>query len=202
MSADIKAVAAHLIAGIDDADRIYNTGDDLTGWAVSEGTWVTDHVDATLAREPAISGYLPKFQALLEAVRDGGDTTDALVGLIGARHALAEIAGVSAATAEPTPAPTPVPEKPVTFKGKGTTNTRPFNVAGGDYTAVITGTGNGNVIAHLTLRDKSDYLPLFNELPSGKYRYELIVYAVAPGSYFFEMEVDGTWTISLTPFTG
>jgi hypothetical protein len=197
-TADIQAIAAHLVAEIDEADQIYDSGADLTGWAVSEGTWVTDHIDATLARAPAISAYLPKLQALLQAVNDGADTTDALVGLIGSRHALAEIAGVAATT----PEPTPVHEKPITFKGKGRTNTKPFNVAGGDYTAVISGVGDGNVIAHLTLRDKSDYEPLFNEIVHGKYRYELIVYAVEPGSYFFEMEVDGTWTISLTPFTG
>jgi hypothetical protein len=106
-----------------------------------------------------------------------------------------------APTVEPTPSPTPVPVEPIVVKGSGSQNTKPFDLPAGDLTVTITGSGDGNVIASLELRggDVLDREGLFNELPSGDYKYETVVYGLAAGSYYLDMLNDGAWVVTFTP---
>jgi hypothetical protein len=107
------------------------------------------------------------------------------------------------ATAEPTEQPTPTPPaiKPVVVKGSGSQNTKPFDMPGGDFTVVITGNGDSNVIASLVPRgaDPFEGERLFNEISNGKYKYETVVYGVEAGSYYIDMTNDNAWTLTFTP---
>jgi hypothetical protein len=104
-------------------------------------------------------------------------------------------------TLEPTPPPPTPPPAPVVVKGSGSQKTQPFDMADGDFTVTITGSGRGNVIAHLVpgggdiLSEES----LFNEIANGKYTYETVVYGLAAGSYYLDMTNDGAWTVTFTP---
>jgi hypothetical protein len=106
-------------------------------------------------------------------------------------------------TLEPTPAPTPeptaVPVKPVVVKGSGSQNTKPFSLPDGDFTVVITGSGDGNVIVELVPRGETSGEGLFNEISHGKYRYETVVYGITAGPYYLDALVDGQWVVTFTP---
>ena len=104
-------------------------------------------------------------------------------------------------TVEPTPEPTPAPAEPVTVKGSGSQKTKPFDMPGGDFAVVITGNGDGNVIASLIPRgaDPFEGETLFNEISDGKYKYETQAYGVEAGSYYLDMSNDNAWVVTFTP---
>jgi hypothetical protein len=103
-------------------------------------------------------------------------------------------------TINPTPEPTPVAAAPVTVKGRGSQKTKPFDLPGGDFTVVISGTADGNVIASLVPRgDPGRGENLFNEIAKGKYRYETTIYGVDAGSYYLDVLDDNAWTVTFTP---
>jgi hypothetical protein len=119
------------------------------------------------------------------------------------------IGPTDAAAVEPTPDPTelPTPEptaalaKPVVVKGSGSRNTKPFNMPEGDFTVVITGNSNSNVIASLVPRGAGPFEgeSLFNEISHGKYKYETVIYGVEAGSYYLNMLNDNAWVVTFTP---
>jgi hypothetical protein len=104
-------------------------------------------------------------------------------------------------TAQPTPIPTPIPVEPVVVNGSGRQNTKPFDMPGGDFTVVIAGSGEGNVIVDLIPRGGSafDGDNLYNEISHGKYQYETVVYGLSSGSYYLAASVDGPWVVTFTP---
>jgi hypothetical protein len=120
-----------------------------------------------------------------------------------------ESAGTSEPSAEPTPEPTPVvtPQptvataKAVIVRGSGSQKTKPFTLPDGDFTVVITGSGDGNVIVRLIPRGGTslDAETLFNEISNGKYTYDTVVYGVTAGSYYLDATVDGRWVVTFTP---
>ena len=105
-----------------------------------------------------------------------------------------------APTAAPTPSPTPEPARPIVVKGKGSQNTKPFDLPSGDFTVTIAGTGDGNVIVYLKGRgDASGGENLFNEIAHGKYKYETVVYGLVEGSYYLDVVNDNAWVVTFTP---
>ena len=105
-------------------------------------------------------------------------------------------------TAEPTPEPTlPTlqPATPVVVKGSGTQKTKPFDMPAGDFTVVISGSGDGNVIADLVPRGGEGSTNLFNEISNGKYKYETVAYGVVPGSYYLDVTNSNAWAVTFTP---
>ena len=104
-------------------------------------------------------------------------------------------------TPELTPEPTPPPAEPVVVKGSGSQKTKPFDMPGGDFTVVITGNGDGNVIASLIPRGAEAFEGegLFNEISNGKYKYETAVYGVESGSYYLDVSNDNAWVVTFTP---
>lgn len=190
------ALIVHIVAAIDDLQAIMALDGDPGPWLVAEVAWLSDPANAFSLVDQPLDDYLSAIGSALTALSADQDPGPALQRIVALRSAIAALAPTAVGTAPPTPEPA----HPVVFKGKGTVNTKPFNLAAGDYTVTIAGTGDGNVAAELTLRDKSDYVLIFNEISYGKYRYETIIYAVAAGSYYLDMEVDGSWKISLTPF--
>jgi hypothetical protein len=71
----------------------------------------------------------------------------------------------------------------------------------GDFTVVMTGSGDGNVIVSLVPRGGEAFEgeSVFNEISNGKYKYETVVYGVASGSYYLDALVDGAWVVTFTP---
>jgi hypothetical protein len=191
------AAVVHIVGAIDDLQEIIETGGDAESWLMDEVAWLSDPVNGFSAvGKPQLGDYLSALEVALTALSVSVDPGPALRSIVALRPGIAAMAPAAVGT----PRPTARPAEPIVFKGKGRLNTKPFSVAAGDYTVTITGTGDGNVMAELTLRDKSDYVSLFNEISYGKYRYETIIYAVAGGSYYLDMDADGPWTITLTPF--
>jgi hypothetical protein len=111
-----------------------------------------------------------------------------------------------AATVEPTVSPTPeaipAPPKPAVVKGSGTKNTKPFDLAAGDFTVTITGSGHSNVIADVIPRGGTRFdggQSLFNEISDGKYKYETVVYGLEAGSYYLDMTNANAWVVTFSP---
>jgi hypothetical protein len=102
-------------------------------------------------------------------------------------------------TIEPTSAPTPEPARPIVVKGKGTQKTKPFDMPDGDFTVVVTGSGDGNVIVDLVPRGGEGSANLFNEISNGKYKYETVVYGVVAGSYYLDVTNSNAWVVTFTP---
>jgi hypothetical protein len=102
-------------------------------------------------------------------------------------------------TPKPKPEPTAVPVKPIVVRGSGGQKTKPFIMPDGDFTVVITGSGDGNVIVELIPRGETSGEGLFNEISHGKYRYETVVYGITSGPYYLDALVDGQWVVTFTP---
>ena len=146
---------------IDQLDALDRTGNEVEYWATTEGRWIADTLTPTVVLgTPGIGAYAAAMTVLLTAMADGTDTKADVAAVLATRNDLAKVAGLPLTT----PRPTPPPQKPVTVKGRGSVNTKPFALAAGDYTVTIAGIADGNVIADLTLRDKSDHENLFNEM--------------------------------------
>jgi hypothetical protein len=93
-----------------------------------------------------------------------------------------------------------VPLSPVVVKGSGSQKTKPFDLPDGDFTVVITGSGNSNVIVDLVQRGGTGGGEgLFNEISNGKFKYTTAVYGVTSGSYYLDATVDGAWVVTFTP---
>lgn len=193
---DTTPVVVHIVAAVDDLQKILMLGGDPAPWILAEATWLTNAENGFVVVGQTLDDYTSAIKVALQALADDDDPIPAAEAIVALRPALAALAPEAVGT----PPPTPEPVKPITAKGKGRLNTKPFYVPGGDYTATIAGTGDGNVMADLRLRDQSDWILLFNELAYGKFKYETIIYGVVAGSYYFDMNVDGPWTITLTPY--
>jgi hypothetical protein len=115
--------------------------------------------------------------------------------------AVSTVALTAEPTAQATAQPTPVALKPIVIRGRGSQNTKPFSLSSGDFTVVITGSGNGNVIVRLIPRGGTIFEGegLFNEISNGKYRFETVVYGIEPGTYYLDATIDGSWVVTFTP---
>ena len=102
-------------------------------------------------------------------------------------------------TTAPTPEPTAIAVKPVTVKGAGSQKTKPFDMPDGDFTVIVTGSADGNVILSLIPRGETSGETLVNEIAHGRYKYETVVYGVSSGSYYLDALVDGSWVVTFTP---
>ncbi len=101
-------------------------------------------------------------------------------------------------TPDPTAEPTPVPPSPTVVKGRRSQNTKPFDLAAGDYAVTFTGTGDGNVVLYLHQRGGDVDELLVNEIKDGRFRYDTTVYAVPPGSFYLEVSANA-WQVRFTP---
>lgn len=166
--------------------------------------WVGLKDFVTAGRDAALAASVGDEEASLAALRAVQDVN--IVELRDEAHAWCY--GLPAPEAVTTPAPTPVVEKARTIKARGTANTKPFTLAGGDYTFKIKGKATnmfgGNVIVDLTLVDGGvfDYETLWNEIvDKGSYSFTTNVYDLDPGKYYLEGEImpGGAWAVTITP---
>jgi len=103
-------------------------------------------------------------------------------------------------TAEPTAQSILLPPKPIVVRGQGRQRyTKPFSLPGGDFTVVIMGSGNGNVLVRLVPHGQFSLESIFNEISRGGYRYETVVYGIDAGSYYLDAIVDGSWVVTFMP---
>lgn len=193
-SPDVAAFVRHVTGAI---DNLAADDSDAVQWFIDEGHWLTDPANSLPLGAAGVSDYIDAVQAGLQAAYDVA-SEDAAVKAV---EALRPQIVAMAPGAVPTVAPTPVPPKAVVVKGTGTRKTKPFTLTAGDFTVVIAGSGRGNVIAELNPRDGSvlDSELLFNEISSGRYRYDTVIYGVAGGSYYLDMTVTGAWVVTFRP---
>jgi hypothetical protein len=87
----------------------------------------------------------------------------------------------------------------VVIKGSGSQKTKPFDLPDGDFTVTITGSGHSNVIVDLYARGGSGSENLFNEIATGRYKYETQLYGLSAGSYYLDVVNEGSWVVTFTP---
>lgn len=113
------------------------------------------------------------------------------------------------AAAQPSaPPPPPAAGAPIVLSGDGQQNTRPFDLAGGNYAVKWDGRSSGqfggNLIVSLKRVDGPSYggdllvnLVLSREKPSAS--GETQVYNLKPGQHYLDVVAPGPWSVTLTP---
>lgn len=199
----VGQAAIHIVGEIDHlAALVASGGSGINEWLIAEGNYTVNNYELLHG-----SGLAPYQEAILAAVSanlDGGDVVSTLFAIAALRGDMAALMPAGAVVPTFTAAPTPVPAGPVTIKGKGEQNSKPFKLAAADYTILLRGTSPGydNVILHLVGKgsDYSEYI--WNEIAdTGKYRYETILYEVPSGAYYLEADLPGNWIVTFTPLT-
>lgn len=118
---DPTVPASHLVDALAQLATLSAAGADLNEWGLSEGTWLSTHLNNTdLSRLPAFKAYIDAMAVFVQALIDNADTTAPVAAVLATRNDLAALAGMPAITPTPTTTPNRVGERITLHSGDGT----------------------------------------------------------------------------------